>query len=233
MTHVFIVFHSRIFDELYTTIPSDVLLNNFTFVAVNPSIQKTYTQNKYRVLNEWELPVYNPDLQNLGYRENSVLYHVYANNLHKNYTKVGFFQYDMSFVNLDLDKYLHNSNPRLCFTHFHSTYKHAFEDTWWVLSDKYRRFILDNYEDFHKSKIDKGRIFPLFNSFIVNSDVFEKFMKWIIQLYAPFYTILENPSGYIAGVYERVTSLALSQQDIEFEHITDMVHDQDIKNKAY
>ena len=82
---IYIVFHKEIFDECYETIPADLLQKYFTFVAVNPSIPKIFDATKYKVINEWELPVYDPTFQERGYNENSVIHHVYANNLHKNY----------------------------------------------------------------------------------------------------------------------------------------------------
>lgn len=60
---IFIVFHKHIFDECYTHIPDDILYTYFTFIAVNPSIKKYYTPNKYKVINEWELPIYDKSFQ--------------------------------------------------------------------------------------------------------------------------------------------------------------------------
>jgi hypothetical protein len=75
------------------------MFNYFTFYAVNKDIEKSYTPNKYKIVHEWELSIYNKTFQERGYNENSAIYHVYANNLHKNYKYVGFFQYDMKFNN--------------------------------------------------------------------------------------------------------------------------------------
>jgi hypothetical protein len=57
---IFVVFHHTLFDECYQHIPDDVLHKYFTFFAVNDQIVKTYTPNKYKVVNEWELPMYDP-----------------------------------------------------------------------------------------------------------------------------------------------------------------------------
>ena len=94
MIQIFIVFHKYIFDECYKNIPQDILDKYFTFIAVNKNIQKIYSK-KYKVINEWELPIYDSTFQERGYNENSAIYHVYANNLHKPYKSIGFFQYDM------------------------------------------------------------------------------------------------------------------------------------------
>ena len=47
-----------IFDSCYEKIPIDILNKYFTFIAVNENIVKSYTLNKYNVINEWELPRY-------------------------------------------------------------------------------------------------------------------------------------------------------------------------------
>ena len=87
---IFIVFHKKIFDECYENIPHDILYKYFTFFAVNKNIEKHYTQNKYKIINEWELPIYDKTFQERGYNENSSIYHVYTNNLHKGYKYIGF-----------------------------------------------------------------------------------------------------------------------------------------------
>ena len=94
---IFIVFHKNIFDECYKNIPDYILNKYFTFLAVNKNIPKNYTKNKYKIMNEWELPIYDNTFQERGYNENSAIYHIYINNLHKDYKYIGFFQYDMLF----------------------------------------------------------------------------------------------------------------------------------------
>jgi hypothetical protein len=98
---LFIVFHKKIFDNNYKHISDDELEKNFTFIAVNQKIEKDYSKNKrkYNIINEWELPIYDPTFQERGYNENSAIYHVYANKLHERYKYIGFFQYDMILEN--------------------------------------------------------------------------------------------------------------------------------------
>ena len=44
---------------------------------------------------EYNLPIYNPNWQNLNYNEASALYHLYKNNIYNKYDFIGLFQYDM------------------------------------------------------------------------------------------------------------------------------------------
>lgn len=67
MLQIFVVFHKYIFDECYKNIPDDLLYKYFTFIAVNKDIPKTYTQNKYKVINEWDLEIYDNSFQERGY----------------------------------------------------------------------------------------------------------------------------------------------------------------------
>ena len=231
-THIFIIFHSKIFDECYSRIPRDVLKNNFTFVAVNPTIPKSYTQNKYNVINEWELPVYNPDLQRLNHKENSVLHHVHANGLHLPHKKVGFFQYDMNFNKINMVKFLHNMDPRLCYVFDESDYHHAFITTYWMYDD-YKELIFNDYEKHFNKKIDFNRTFPLFNSFIIDSTIYSKMMNFLSPVYIKYTHIIDNnSSNYIAGLYERFTALVLSQEDLYFEKINHIHHDLELKRQA-
>jgi hypothetical protein len=50
MIQLFVVFHKYIFDDCYKNIPDHILKKYFTFIAVNPNIEKKYTLNKYKVI---------------------------------------------------------------------------------------------------------------------------------------------------------------------------------------
>jgi len=222
MTHIFIYFESNINDACYSTIPKDILKNNFTFVACNPLIPKSYDITKYHVIKEWELPVYNSDLQKQGYKENSVLYHVYANDLHEKYDKIGFFNSFISFKDVDIRKYILNSDLKICYTCWEVRYDDAFEKS--ITPKEYNAFLIQNYEKYFRKRINKQRSIPLLNLFIVDTTVYVNIMKWIEKLYSNYYKILKNPYTYISGIYERVTGLALSQQDITFIKMEKISH---------
>ena len=235
---IFVVFHRNLFDECYKNIPPDVLQKYFTFVAVNESIPKKYTAGKYKILNEWELPVYDRTFQERGYNENSVIYHVYANNLHKDYTHIGFFQYDMVFSDNIIDfihmrggagKYFPMS---LC----------TFDDCRWG-EDEILEYVIKEYESFFNVKFSRTAQYPLFNSYVIPVDTYEKVMKWIVQLYPKFYAwimsrrakvgwcgrIVVRPSikthfGHIGGIYERVMAYAIGEENLR-PVVVNLTHD--------
>ena len=91
------VFHHKIFDKLYDKCPA--MLDHTTFFGVNEKFPKEYNKAKpYKVVNEWQLPIYDAKQQANGYCQTSALYHVYRNKLYEPYDYVGCMQYDMEFL---------------------------------------------------------------------------------------------------------------------------------------
>jgi len=226
MLQIFVVFHKYIFDECYEMIPSDILSKYFTFIAVNNKIPKEYTPNKYNIINEWDLPVYDSTLQERGYNENSAIYHVYANNLHKPYSHVGFFQYDMKFNTNPMDLILESiADPSkyLCVMPF--TYK---ECAWGEPITQ--QTIIEDYEAHFDTVFDTTQSYPMVNTYILPAARYEKIMPWIISLYDKLYPwAITAPNrthfGHIAGIYERIMGYAIGNEkmthvvlDIDHEH---------------
>lgn len=92
---VFVVFHETLDPGCYETLdPEEFEL--ITFLAVNPAIPKTYYAERFtRVINEWELPEYDGTLQEMGYCENSAMFHAHKNGLYEPGDIVLFLQWDM------------------------------------------------------------------------------------------------------------------------------------------
>jgi len=227
MIQIFIVFHKYIFDECYKNISQDILDKYFTFIAVNKNIQKKYSK-KYKVINEWDLPIYDSKFQERGYNENSAIYHVYANNLHKPYKSIGFFQYDMVFNSLKIDS--------LEKMYYYKTYDFNFcsYKTW--NEEKTLDFIIKDYEIFHKS-FSKEKQYPLYNSFIIPVKIYEKIMKWVIQLYDKLYPWCIQPPNkthfsHIGLIYERIMAYAIGQEDLEQIQLN-INHNHNLKKKSY
>ena len=228
---LFIVFHKNIFDKCYCHIPDDILYKYFTFVAVNKNIPKEYTQNKYKVINEWELPIYDNTMQERGYNENSAIYHVYANNLHKNYKYIGFFQYDMVFQD-NIIEYI-DSIPKVptCFTYEIFNFKFCTELTWKELDTL--KFIVNDYEKFYNKPLNKETAYPLCNTFIIPVESYENIMKWVIQLYDKMYPWCMQPPnasnfGHIGGIYERIMAFAIGGEGLRYVKIN-VSHDHKYK----
>lgn len=208
----FVVFHKKIFDECYAIFPDEILYKYFTFIAVNEKIEKQYTK-KYKVINEWELPIYDKSLQERGYNENSAIYHVYINNLHKDYKYIGFFQYDMLF-NTNIIDFLdkNTSSPTLFGYTFHDCISNFTETNT-------LRFIIKDYEKFYnKPFLYKKTV--LYNTYIIPIENYENIMSWVTQLYDKLYPwafSFPNQShfGHIGGIYERVMGFVLGCEGLK------------------
>jgi hypothetical protein len=238
MFQLFIVFHKKIFDECYQNIPSEVLQKYFTFIAVNQNIPKEYTKNKYKVINEWELPIYDKSFQARGYNENSAIYHIYVNNLHKAYKYVGFFQYDMT-INDNIIDFLYKTLEGDDKTKYFSLEPHNFTfcayNTWneWNTLN----YILKDYESFFNVTFDKTKKYPLYNTYIISINTYEKVMKWVMQLYNKLYPrCMQYPNrshfGHIGSIYERIMAFAVGNEDAE-QVTLNVKHDDTYKKMCY
>jgi len=230
----FIVFHKNIFDDCYKNIPDDILYKYFTFIAVNETIEKIYTKNKYKVINEWELPIYDKSFQERGYNENSAIYHVYVNNLHKNYKYIGFFQYDMEFDNNVIDN-MNQMNDNTCMYVDVFDFNFLTYTTW--NEENTSKYVINDYEQYHNVTFDKNTKYPLLNSFIIPIEPYEKIMKWVVQLYDKLYPwAIEHPNsthkGHIGGIYERIMAYAIGQEHLNYIN-SYVIHDHSYKKISY
>ena len=232
MIHFFVVFHSKLYDECYSAIPEDVLRKYFTFIAVNPSIPKVFTPNKYNIVNEWDLPIYDKTLQEKGYNENSAIWHVFVNKMHKPYSHVGFFQYDMLFKSNLVEEVL----DTLRFTDSHTyfalrleTFDFCNRESWW--NPHMIKPVIKDYESFFNVKFKYDKLCPLLNTYILPTQNYERVMSWIVQLYDKIYVEtmqhrqMQIHKGAIAGYYERIMAFAIAQEDIRSLQLTAVEHD--------
>jgi len=236
MIQLFVVFHKHIFDECYKYIPPDILQNYFTFFAVNESIPKEYTPNKYKIVNEWELPIYDKSFQEKGYRENSALYHVYANKLHAPYTHVGFFQYDMIFNDNIVDFIQTRLTGRPIYFPFElRDFLFCSDGTW--NEPRTSEFVIRDYEAYFHTTFRKDTPLPLYNSYVISIEIYEKVMGWIVQLYDKLYPWCIQPPnqthhGHIAGIYERIMAYAIGQEPL-LAAMVNISHREELKEKCY
>lgn len=233
MFQLFVVFHEKIFDECYENIPQEILDKYFTFVAVNKNIPKKYTEGKYKVVNEWELPVYNDQFQSKGYKENSVIYHIIANNMQKDYKYIGFFQYDMKFTLDSINTILEGTNEESkCFYLEARNYGYCAEETW---NEPYvMEYLISHYEHFYRRKFTRSykNIYPLYNSYVIPVEVYEKIMNWVSVFYSRVAGIVvQTHFGHLAGLYERIMALAIGEEMLDMIKL-EIDHDLEYKNNV-
>ena len=229
MLQLFVVFHDTIYDDCYENIPQEYLDKYFTFIAVNKSIPKTYTKGKYNVINEWDLPHYNSQFQDKGYKENSAIYHVHANKIHEKYEYIGFFQYDMKFNSNMIDEILKKMVVEpTCFCLEAFNYKFCSVDT--LHEPDVMAYLEHSYFSHFKRNISRFTLYPLYNSYIIPNECYEKIMSWVLTLYGNVARyVKQRHYGHIAGVYERIMAFAVGELFLPMIKL-DIKHDHFYKN---
>lgn len=177
---IFVVFHKSIHEKCYEELDPDEF-SHLVFVAVNENLPKTYpTDTKYNIIKEWELPIYDPELQKNGFCENTVIRHVYLNKLYGNATHVGFCQYDAYFKKGSINSVKQTMTPNSI---------HAMIMCGWSLyeSNFPNHFLIDRviknmYEYFPNVQFSKNTVFAMCNTFVLPVSVLDTIMPWIIQL---------------------------------------------------
>lgn len=225
---IFVIFHKKIHEELYDIIPDDQLYKNFTFIAANEHIEKIYpTNKKFKIIKEWELPIYDKKFQERIYKDNGVLYHIYINGLHKPYKYIGILQYDMKIRENIVEKINKNKSENIYFPVELHDYNFCID----TISDKKTfNYIIDDYERYFNRKFSKDEDYPLLNSFVVSSQIFDKGMEWINQLYKSVFEKLEESGekAHVGGYAERTMGLFIGGEQLEYIQLN-IEHNHDFK----
>ena len=109
---MFVVFHHKIFDEMYSELNDDDAKHLVLF-GVNADIPKLYIKNsnklniqqfdKCQMIIESNLPVYDNYWQKNNYCQASAMWHIYKNNLYQSNDYIGLCQYDMKYSKTSID----------------------------------------------------------------------------------------------------------------------------------
>ena len=225
MVQIFVFFHKNIFDEMYDGVSQEDLDKYFTFVAINKDNPKIFTPNKYKVINEWDLPGYEPELQNTGYMENSAIYHIFKHKLHAPYEHVGFLQYDMQIGSdyIDIIKNLPTDNT----IHAYSTYDYdfCFGRSVYFTDQKLMKLMIEDYTQYHDIKPPVKNKYPLNNAYVVPTPLFEEVMQWASQLPKKLADVKCGETELCrGGLFERAMGLALGEKDLNINKLP-LLHD--------
>lgn len=227
---IFVVFHKQLFDECYSELTPEEF-KYLTFVAVNENIPKIYDKSIYtNVINEFELPKYNKYYQSNRYNENSVLKHIFDNNLIKT-EYVGLVQYDMKFPANSINSIIKSLSPERCISVMPESYHFSFIQSCAHNELPYILSIPQHFSMFTGKVVNNQRLYPLLNSYIVHKDVFQRSLDFFNHMLS---IITPKPDiGNIGGVFERVNAYAFSHNSTEIVNspIHDMHHT--LKAKAY
>jgi hypothetical protein len=234
---IFVTFFQGLYDDHYSV---DRTWNpdNFTFVKVNDRYPQELGENKlpYNVFVEHDFPVFRPDLQEKGYCENSVIWHLYKNGVHKEYDYIGFMEYD-HVLTADFTRTIQNkldaADGEKIFSFQPFNYRQLYDQA--IVMNPHRRekvtgrpdspwnavtVVLRDYNTFHGTRHGLERLaakdcFPICHSLLIPSAMFDRIM--------PFHmSIIESGKveGYHrhnwrspAGLMERYLAVSLALED--------------------
>ena len=234
---IYVTFFKKLYDHHYSV---DHTWNpeNFTFVKVNDRYAQELDENRlpYDVFTEHDFPVFRPDFQEKGYCENSVIWHIYKNGVHREYDYIGFIEYDHVLTEdftQTIQKRLDAANQETIFTFQKFSFRQLWDQA--IIMNPYRRekvdgrpdsrwncinLILKDYNNFFKTNYKVERLaakdcFPICHSLLIPATMFDRIM--------PFHTAIME-SGKVEGYHrhnwrapavlmERYLAMALALED--------------------
>ena len=217
---VFVVFHEKIYPEIYEV--SDERTKYLTFYGV-----KNEHENKtpMDIVDEKDLPLYEPIWQNLHYNEASALYHIYKNRIHCHHEFIGFFQYDMKVLSNCFSEIEEGfkTNKRTIF--YYQFFPWAFLGGQTIITTDYSclQAGLRNYNIFFNTNFTEEQLIafkmPIGNTFVVRNSMFDKMMYWMSQYYInSVETKMECTNGHSFNpghIIEALTSMFLCLEVIQ------------------
>lgn len=245
---IFLTFFRSLYDDHYT-IDRTYSPGNFTFVKVNDKYPLEIERNRlaYDIYIEHDFPIYRPDLQEKGYCENSVLYHIYKNGIHRSYDYVGFMEYDHVLTDgftRTIQKKLDEVGQETIFAFQKFTFRQLWEQG--ILMNPHRpekvegkpdskwnsiNVILSDYNDFFKTGYGLDRLaakdcFPICHSFLIPSRIFEKIMPFHIAIMESGKVERYHRHNWRspAGLMERYLAVALALEEAQIDDSLQLEH---------
>lgn len=205
---IFNIWHSKLYDELYAHLSAEEL-ENITMFGVNEEYEKSYTQDKYKVVMEYELPVYNPLLQKHGYCQTTCMWHVWKNRLVADrHAYVGFMQYDMrpaAGMIQEMQNVIEEATKCGQEVVFHEQTEHIIQSVRWCagLAMPYEGSALQHYNQHFGTSwtvhdlVQNPRVHvsPLLHTFAMPVEMFDRMMGW-----------LDKYLGWLESLYPKYVS---------------------------
>jgi hypothetical protein len=244
--HIYSVFHSYFYDELYTNIENEEENKMITLYGVN---QRQKNTTKLNMIYESDLPIYNPNFQKMKYNEGSALYHLYKNGLYKKYDYIGLCQYDMKFfantIN-DIKNVIQNTSTNCIFNigYFPDIKVTGFRGGQGLIINKIQNLPsgLESYNKYFNTNYTFENVIQNLlikcNTFVIPSKMFENMMEWMEQYFIEDLILNKSNSDcYNPGhIVEALVGMFLSLEVLKgakyypfnIEHIWPLY-----KNKSY
>lgn len=180
---IYNVWHNKLFSELYDGVSADDMAHVVMF-GVNERYTKEYDKSQsWNVQFEWDLDLYNPNLQQHGYCQTTAMYHVYKNDLYNGLDYIGFMQYDMRIKPSAISWLKSQISDVSGIVIFHA-------ETICV-SDAFHQAqnfdaVLECYNTHFNTNVTYAEIasfaMPVVHTFVIPVDMFKRMMEWISMI---------------------------------------------------
>lgn len=246
--HIFVIFHKTLYENFYG-MPSTMLKNYITFVAVNDKKAKTVPPfATYNTMLECQLsPDWTNRLQEEMYHESSVLINLGKSHLLQTLDYTGCIHYDMSITENTIFAIQHmiDAFPQMgCCFYFKSqavdiNVCNSFfspQDGWETWSNIIKLYN-NTFNTDHKIERIMNKEIPMFHTFIIPTKILKPLAAFVEKV-AP--TILDYLGGVRHFPYhlERLWGICLLLKKLEGElpiwiPLIDMVHDEGVKEPKF
>ncbi len=188
------------------------------FVAVNNATDKT--PNGTDLINEWELPIYNPNWQEQNWMNGGVNHHIVMNNVSKA-DYIGFVQYDMKFKKDSIKNLKKLLSPNIGVSIKTMNFMNLIGTSTYGFSEF-------NMYNFALSQLPslKSKTFPLFHNCFMLRKHYEEIMPRVLQIDNILFEMHNKPGDpyyRFPITTERTLALGISSvvdNVIEFKEIT-------------
>lgn len=227
---VYVIYHDVLLWENYKELDPDEL-DLITFVAVNKDIvPKREEFPPKKVIREWDLPEYDPNLQRLHvcddtmvpkshFNETGVHWHIALNKVCKT-EYIYVCHNDMLFTKGSLAKLKSLLKPGRGITIARANFDKLVE------TSTYGQYEMSMYNyTVNEMNVDRTKMFPLFTNCAMETKLFEEQMYKLIRVNKKlFLSTLPGPSYRPAITFERTWALAMGAVLDEILVITGILH---------
>ena len=194
------------------------------FVAANP--ETCTVPDDVDVIKEWELPIYDPELQQKNWWIGGVVHHIVANKICK--TKyMGFAQHDFRFTKGSVKNLVSMMKPGLGVCLRSMDYRQLVNTSTFGMHE----MSLYTYAltQLPKLTLDK---FPIYHSCFMETKLYESIIERLLQVDKFLYQFHDRPGDPIyrfAITSERTLALAIGGVLKEILEVKDIIHEEKIE----
>ena len=228
-----IVGHQKFYPQTVAGISEDDLKKHVRFVCVNEKLPKDIPDEfpKECIINEWDIPDYEPYYQENNFYQNSVFFNLMNVIDTLNLDQIAFAQYDMIFTPEIFDQIKEKCEDSKAAVGF---FPYPIEPLFEILQPGSWQFVIQKYSNFFSVAVDTDRLddmkLALFHTFVIPVENYKRMMCFTKDILKNVSAFLGNSTRHMAGTLERVFALFLNLEIItgnmnEFQWIDGLVHD--------